>query len=107
MVERMITRTFVESVATYAVMRAGKWCDDATITLRGKLTRADVMNYVLEQDAEAETVVVKNLDVTYTVYGMTMDAFKAAAVVVDRPASQMPKAVREKKANTQTSKKSK
>ena len=106
MAERMITRTFTETNATYAVMRAGKWCEDASITLPGELTRADVMNYVLEQDAEAETVVVKNLDVTYTVYGMSMDAFRAAAVVVYRPASQMPKVVREKSQKTKKVKKS-
>lgn len=94
MAEKMITRTFSETIASYAVMKGGKWAKDQMITLPGALTRGDVMAYVLDMDKEAETCVVKALEVKYTVYGMTVSDFKAAAHPVDRPASQMVKAAR-------------
>ena len=48
MAEKMITRTFSETVASYSVMKAGKWSKDAMVTLPGALTRGDVMNYILD-----------------------------------------------------------
>lgn len=94
MAEKMITRTFSETVASYSVMKAGKWSKDQMVTLPGALTRGDVMNYILDMDREAETCVVKALEVKYTVYGMSVSEFKAAAHPVERPASQMVKAAR-------------
>lgn len=94
MAEKMITRTFSETVASYSVMKAGKWSKDQMLTLPGALTRGDVMSYILDMDREAETCVVKALEVKYTVYGMSVSEFKAAAHPVERPASQMVKAAR-------------
>ena len=94
MAEKLITRTFSETVASYSAMKGGKWSKDQMLTLPGALTRGDVMAYILEMDREVETCVVKALEVKYTVYGMTVSDFKAAAHPIERPASQMVKAAR-------------
>lgn len=95
--EKYITRTFWETTAEYRVMQGGALGESIAITIPGRLTRSDVVAYLVEQYPDAETVVVSpTVETKPTVYGMTLDAFRTSAVPVDRPPSQQPKATPKK-----------